>query len=144
MLRITHLVPQCFPHLRLEAPLRQPSVHFTNIFTSSFCARRFQKHKKTDDLTVFFTLLGSARVNDLRKTLMKLSPSVHPYPYNQFEFRATWLCRILSFFQIRIHEIKNQPFCGQVKFLKNVGLTIYKFYMHFPYIIYNRGGQTFC
>jgi len=30
------------------------------IFTGSFCSRRYLKCKKTDDLTVFFILLGSA------------------------------------------------------------------------------------
>ncbi len=36
-------------------------LEFTNIFTISFYACRFPKRKKTDDLTVIFTLLGSAR-----------------------------------------------------------------------------------
>jgi len=35
-----------------------------------------QKRKKTDDLTAFFTLLGSARVKAVRRTLMKLSPGI--------------------------------------------------------------------
>jgi len=41
---------------------QSPGVNFINIFTHSFCACRFQKYKKTDDLSVFFTLLGSAHV----------------------------------------------------------------------------------
>ena len=31
-----------------------PGLNFTNIFTLRFYARRFQKGKKTDDLTVYF------------------------------------------------------------------------------------------
>ncbi len=50
------------------------AVIFTNIFTRSFCAHRSQKRKKTDDLTVFFTLLCSALVKGACKTLMKLTP----------------------------------------------------------------------
>ncbi len=49
-------------------------VDFTNIFIRSFCARRLWKRKKTDDLTVFFTLLGSAHVKVVCRMLMKLSP----------------------------------------------------------------------
>jgi len=37
---------------------------------------RSQKRKKTDNLTVFFALLGSVRVKAWRKTLMKLTPDV--------------------------------------------------------------------
>jgi hypothetical protein len=51
-------------------------VNFTDIFTHSFCACRFQKRKKTDDLSVFFTLLGSARIKVVRRTLVKLSPGI--------------------------------------------------------------------
>jgi len=48
-------------------------VDFTNIFSRNFCARRSQKHKKTAHLTVFFTLLGSAGVKVVCRTLMKLA-----------------------------------------------------------------------
>jgi len=54
----------------------QSGVNFTNIFTRSFCARWFWKHKNTDDLTVFFTLLGSVRVKAVHRMLMKLSPDI--------------------------------------------------------------------
>ncbi len=54
--------------------LYKAGVNFTNIFTLSFYARRSQKHKKTDDLTVFFTLLGPASIKAIHRTLMKLSP----------------------------------------------------------------------
>jgi len=41
----------------------------------TYCAHRSQKRKKTDDyLTVFFTLLGSARTKAACKTLMKSTP----------------------------------------------------------------------
>jgi len=51
-------------------------VGFTNIFTRSFCARRFLKREKTDNLTVFFTLLCSVCVKAMRRTLMKLTHGV--------------------------------------------------------------------
>ncbi len=38
---------------------------------------RSQNRKKTDDLTVFFTLLGSARAKAAQKLLMKLTPWVN-------------------------------------------------------------------
>ncbi len=45
-------------------------------YTYSFYACRSQKRKKivVDNLTVFFTLLGSASVKAVHRTLMKLSP----------------------------------------------------------------------
>jgi len=48
-------------------------VDFTNIFTPSFWTHGAQKRKKTNDLTAFLTLLGSARVKAVHRTLMKLS-----------------------------------------------------------------------
>jgi len=47
----------------------KPGLNFTNIFTLSFYARRSRKHKMTDDLTVFFTLLGSVSVKAVRKNV---------------------------------------------------------------------------
>ncbi len=55
-----------------------PGLNFTNIFKLSFYARRSRKRKKTDDLTVFFMLLGSVSVKAVRRTLMKLSPALAP------------------------------------------------------------------
>jgi len=49
-------------------------LNLINIFTLSFYARRSRKRKKTYNKTVFFTLLGSARVKAVRRTLMKLTP----------------------------------------------------------------------
>ncbi len=55
-------------------------------FHQHIYARRSQKHKKTDDLTVFFTLMGSASVKDVCRTLMKLIPvdfwAMHWWFYN--------------------------------------------------------------
>jgi hypothetical protein len=50
-------------------------LNFTNIFTLSFYARRSQKRKKTDNLTLFFTFLGSTCMKAVRRALMKFSPS---------------------------------------------------------------------
>ncbi len=49
-----------------------PGVNF--IFMLSFYSRRSRKHKKTDDLAVFFTLLDSESVKAVHRTLMKLTP----------------------------------------------------------------------
>ncbi len=49
----------------------------TYLRSLSFYACRSQKCKKTDNLTVFFTLLGSTRVKAVRRTLMKFSPCLN-------------------------------------------------------------------
>jgi len=51
-------------------------VNFTNIFMLSFYAHRSRKCKKTDNLTVFFMLLGSTCIKTVCRTLMKLTPGV--------------------------------------------------------------------
>jgi len=54
----------------------RPWINFTNIFTLSFYTCRFRKCKKTDILIVFFTLLGSTHIKAVRRTFMKLTPSL--------------------------------------------------------------------
>ncbi len=49
---------------------------FDQPFTSSFFARRSQKRKKTVKLSVFIVHLGSACVQGVIKTLMKLTPGI--------------------------------------------------------------------
>jgi len=51
-------------------------ANFTNIFTLSFYARRSRKRKNTDNLTVFFTHLGSSRVKAARRKFMKSTPGL--------------------------------------------------------------------
>jgi len=53
-----------------------PSVNFTNVLRTTFTLVDPESVKMIDNLTVFFTLLGSASIKALRKTLMKLSPSI--------------------------------------------------------------------
>ena len=53
--------------------LTSPGVNFINVFTCCVYAQRSQKRKKLLELTVFFALLGSARVNAARKMLVKLT-----------------------------------------------------------------------
>jgi hypothetical protein len=65
---------------------------------SSFFARRFQKHKSTNDLTVFFVMLGSARVKALGKTLVKLTPGVNFI--NVFCARILYECLFLVMFKL--------------------------------------------
>ena len=65
---MTYLYCLCFCDLRVQK-LCQFHQH------SIFIVHRSQKYKKdTDDLTVFFTLLGSAHAKAAQKMLMKLTP----------------------------------------------------------------------
>jgi len=52
-------------------------AQFHQRFMNIFYARRSQKCKKIDNLTVIFTHSGSARAKAACKTLMKLSPGVN-------------------------------------------------------------------
>ena len=61
-------------------------VDFINVFTRSFYARRSPKRKKVFELTVFFALLGSARVKAARKMLAKLTPDVYLLKKNRAFF----------------------------------------------------------
>jgi hypothetical protein len=65
----------CFHFPRTSATGGWSWGRFHQHFTSSFCMRRSQKCKKTDNLIVFFPLYGSFRLKAVRKTLMKLTPS---------------------------------------------------------------------
>jgi len=49
-------------------------VNFINILRAAFTRADPKSTKKTDDLTVFFALSGSAHVKAGRWTLMKLTP----------------------------------------------------------------------
>jgi len=51
-----------------------PGVNFTNIFTLSFYVRSSQKRKSHSSRQCLFTLLGSASLKAVRRTLVKLSP----------------------------------------------------------------------
>jgi hypothetical protein len=49
-------------------------VNFTNVLRKAFMHVDPKSIKKIDNLTVFFTLLGSSSEKAERRTLMKLSP----------------------------------------------------------------------
>jgi len=51
-------------------------VNFINILRKAFMRTDPKSAKKTESLTVFFALLGSACVKTTQKKLMKLNPSV--------------------------------------------------------------------
>jgi hypothetical protein len=53
-----------------------PGVNFINILRTAFMLIDPKSIKKIDNLTDFFTLLGSARLKAVRRTLIKLSPGV--------------------------------------------------------------------
>jgi len=52
------------------------TVNFINVLWAAFSNADPKSAKKTDNLTVFFALLESARLNAARKTLTKLTPGV--------------------------------------------------------------------
>jgi hypothetical protein len=54
------------------------SVNFINVLRTAFALIDPESVEKIDNLTVFFTLLGSAGVKGVRRTLMKSSPDHLP------------------------------------------------------------------
>jgi len=56
-----------------------PGVNFNNILLATFTCIGPKITKKTDDLTVFFALLGSEHAKPARKTLMELTPDLASY-----------------------------------------------------------------
>ncbi len=52
------------------------SGQFHQCSTSSFFTRRYQKHKKDWQLDYLFVLLGSGRIKDAGRMLMKFTPGV--------------------------------------------------------------------
>jgi len=61
-------------HDRSHQQQRATGVNFTNV---TYSARRSQKRKKTDGLTVFFGLLGSAHLKAAHKMLLESTPGVN-------------------------------------------------------------------
>jgi len=59
-------------HLREQ----QPGVNFTNVLRAAFTLINPESVKKIENLTVSFTLLGSALIKAVCRTLMKLSPGL--------------------------------------------------------------------
>jgi len=70
--------------------------------TSIFCTHRSQKSKKTDNLTVFFTHLGSARIKAVCREMMKLTSGVNfiklVSPIKKLSAHRVWQknCRSIS------------------------------------------------
>ena len=63
-------------HSRTAGSMRL-GVNFINMFMGSFYARRSRKHKKLLELTVFFSLLGSAHVKAACKHNDEIDPSLN-------------------------------------------------------------------
>ncbi len=60
-------------------------VNFINVLLAAFAPQIPKVQKKTDNLTVFFTLLGSTCIKAVCRTLMKLTPNRqlrHNYNYH--------------------------------------------------------------
>jgi hypothetical protein len=56
--------------------MESSGVNFINILQAAFMHPDPKSVKKIVQLSVFFTLLGSARVKAARRTLMKLTPGM--------------------------------------------------------------------
>jgi len=56
-----------------------PGVNFINILRKALACKDPKSAKKTDGLTVFFALLGSAHIKAFCKMLMKLTPGVKTF-----------------------------------------------------------------
>ncbi len=61
----------------MELSKLTPVLNFINILCTAFTFVDPESVKKIENLTVFFTLLGSAHVKAVHRTLMKLSLEVH-------------------------------------------------------------------
>jgi len=77
---------------RRVSQLSIPGVDFTNIFTSRFYVHSSQKRKSQSSRQYLFTLLGSERVNAVRRTLMKLSPDESEKRIIKLNYRKGYQC----------------------------------------------------
>ena len=58
----------------LQDPVHDPGVNFTKILQTAYRCTNPKSTKKLLNLTVFFALLGSARVKAACRMLVKLTP----------------------------------------------------------------------
>jgi hypothetical protein len=70
-------------------------VNFANILRAAFTYPNPKSEKRTDNLTVFFALLGSARVKAAHKMLVKFTP---------VDERRSWTSTIHSIDECRRHR----------------------------------------
>ncbi len=71
-----------------EEPVKKRSgVNFTNIFCTSSTPADPKSAKKTNNMTVFFVLLGSAGIKDARKMMVKLTMRDGAITNTRFEAR---------------------------------------------------------
>ncbi len=75
--RIHKVKTKRFLGLERSNGTRRTGVNFINILRAAFMHADPESVKKIDNLTVFFTLLGSARVKVVCRMLIKLSPGVN-------------------------------------------------------------------
>jgi len=57
--------------------LQRPGVNFINVLQAAFALTDPNSNKNTDNLTIFFALLGLARLKAACKMLMKLTTGVN-------------------------------------------------------------------
>ncbi len=71
----------------------------------SFYPRRSQKHKKTHDSAVFFSLLGSTSTKAVRRMLMKLTPGVNFIDILGVAYESNLLCHCeLKIYQVELFK----------------------------------------
>jgi len=81
--------------LLLILPLR---LNFINVLRTAFAPADPESVKNTDDLTVFFTLLGSTGVKAVCKSLVKLTPSIYNREDKERAFKLCLLFQKSFFF----------------------------------------------
>jgi len=75
--------PHCTLSVRHENDIKAAGVNIINVLLAAFAYEDPKSIEKTDNLTVFFALLGSVCVNAARRMLMKLTPgSFHQWYVN--------------------------------------------------------------
>ncbi len=70
-----------------------PGLYFINVLPTAFTPVDPKSVKDTDNLTVFFTLLGSTSIKAVRRMLVKLTPDEEHY--------STWQSRNVHNFVIK-------------------------------------------
>ncbi len=101
----------CILTSAIERLQSRPAVNFINVLCTAFTLIDPESVKKIDNLTVLFTLLGSARVIAVRRPLMKLSPD--------------FLCRQLSLPVLLTHQKHKMILEFELSISSEVG-TIFK------------------
>jgi hypothetical protein len=77
LLKTPHNLSYQIYQIRWKCTTRSPVVDFASILQAAFTGADPKSTKKTDNLTEFLALLGSAHIKAANKTLIKLTPVVN-------------------------------------------------------------------